>query len=483
MNSDKQEAKYTLLNSLTLLDVHEEPVEGSVAISYSQGPEQPDITFYFAPVQSAVAYRNLGEAITFPFFPFIECKDGAPWPEGNLWLLDILANALQPNPITFIGRAADLVAYRKFLDTQKNLNWLDFPQFKLHRPTYKYRSALIAATDNGSGSVSLAKRRISTITTYYKWVTGEVGQKLENPAFNEKEKRVSWRNSYGAPISKEAATTDLSIPAPLVEDPWDGCLVDDGRLRPLPREEQQAFLDALLSSSNTEMVLIHLLLLFTGARVQTGLTMRARHFQKYSRTSNEVRIKAGPGTGIDTKKRKRGVLHVPMWLYEMLHIYSDSPRAIKRREKQTRTDSHGPLLFLSNRGAPLYDTKEMGTQIGRSRKRYVSTGQAIRDFKKHYLLPKMRKALNSPEYNFRHHDLRATFGLNVADAMTPLIASGKLTWVQALDQLRQLMWHSSVGVTERYLTFRSSQKTLQAANDEWHSHLATLAQRYMKDVE
>ncbi|SEK10160.1 hypothetical protein [Paraburkholderia diazotrophica] len=85
----------------------------------------------------------------------------------------------------------------------------------------------------------------------------------------------------------------------------------------------------------------------------------------------------------------------------------------------------------------------------------------------------MRLHLANPRYEFGYHDLRATFGLNTVDAMT----ASRTSYTRALDQLRQLMWHSPMSTTEIYVSYRQNRKLFDAVQDGWGAHLSTLVTR------
>jgi integrase len=97
----------------------------------------------------------------------------------------------------------------------------------------------------------------------------------------------------------------------------------------------------------------------------------------------------------------------------------------------------------------------------------------VRQFIKDELLPMIRVQLGNPRYEFSFHDLRATFGLNMVDAMT----ANETKYTRALDQLRQLMWHARLSTTEGYLSYRENRKLFDAVQDGWAEHLSTLVTR------
>jgi len=107
--------------------------------------------------------------------------------------------------------------------------------------------------------------------------------------------------------------------------------------------------------------------------------------------------------------------------------------------------------------------------------RHAKTGQAVRQFIKEDLLPQMRARLQNPQYKFSFHDLRATFGLNVVDYMT----ANKVPYARALDQLRQLMWHTRLSTTESYLKYREIRALFDEVQDGWNQHLKSLVTRIL----
>jgi hypothetical protein len=385
-----------------------------------------------------------------------------------------------PNMLTFASLAEDLAAYRRYIEDEE-IAWLRFDAHKLRRPTYRYNGSLRLAVEAGEVSPSVAKRRMATVIRLYRWLMQEANFRPLHSPWVESDRHVGWKDERGFSGATVVKTTDVSLRTPSASDPWDDHIVDGGRLRPLPQEEQRVLVECLQDLGNTEMTLIHLFSLVTGARIQSVLTVRVKHVLRNPEqvAGSEVRLKSGPGTGIDTKGGKHGVLHLPKWFYLQLHTYALSERARERRLKAEGGDCQDQFLFLSHRGAAFYDAQLERHQAKRDGQllRHVKTGQGVRQFMLEKLLPGMRRRLGRPQYTFKFHDLRATFGMNVVDSMTPLLDARKLTYSQALDQLRQLLWHASTKTTEGYLQFRVKHEALQASSEGWSAHLAQLARR------
>ncbi|WP_253916054.1 MULTISPECIES: site-specific integrase [Ralstonia] len=423
---------------------------------------------------------------TFPLFPIVRLADGAPWAEANLWLIDMIESKSSPNMLTLASIADDLVAFRRYLDDE-GIDWLVFPVNKRQRPTYRYSGSIKLAVQAGELSPGVARRRMGTVVRFYRWMMTEAGFRPTNAPWVESDRFIEFKDQKGFSSVIEVKTTDLSISGRRAEDPWDDHIQDGGRLRPLPSAEQSALLESLATLGNIEMTLVHLFALLTGARIQTVLTVRAKHVMRKPDGfhGDDIRLACGPGTGIDTKGGVKGVLHVPRGFYERLYIYVHSDRARKRRQMADGGDHFDQVfdqaLFLSHRGAPLYEDRASRDPLtsGPRVRRHVKTGQAVRQFIRDELLPMMRVRLDNPRYEFSFHDLRATFGLNMVDAMT---ANGT-KYTRALDQLRQLMWHVHPSMTERYLAYRDNRKLFDAVQDGWGAHLSTLVTRTLDTVE
>ena len=477
-------ARKSTLPQFTLTEVADGPGENTTRVDIPDTNGRV-FTYYTVPMlDSTTGSRRDGRprwvAGTFPLYPEVLSADGSPWVEANLWVIDMLEAKSSPNMYTFGNIADDLAAYRRYLD-EENIDWLHFSSHKLRRPTYRYNGFLKHSVEAGELSSTLAKRRMGTVIRFYRWLMSEASFKPAHAPWVSSDRYIEWKDGLGFSGVVVVQTTDVSIKdAPLI-DPFSERIQDGGLLRPLPQAEQDVLLQVLAELGNTEMSLIHLFALLTGARIQTVLTTRVGHFVEPpdSIVGGDFRLRAGPGTGIDTKGGTKGILHLPTWFYERLYIYAHSERARKRRQRAVGGDQPDQLLFLSKQGAAFYDTRARRAPIGVGPqvRRRANNGQPVRQFIKDYLLPEMQRRLRNPRYEFSFHDLRATFGMNQVDSMT----SRKIPYTRALDQLRQLMWHTRLSVTENYLKYRETLALFDTVQDEWNEHLTNLAQRVFSE--
>ena len=287
--------------------------------------------------------------------------------------------------------------------------------------------------------------------------------------------------------------TPVSIRAPKAPDPFAGTIQDGGQLRPLSREEQDWVLDATHAKGNTECYLIQLFMIETGARIQTAGTLRLRHFTtqnpRFSKAvsfDGEVfKLKAGPGTGIDTKNDKNGTLQIPRPLFELLRTYALSARVEVRRSRflEKHKDYPEPYLFLTQQGNPYYEAQDdvlrFNPELDR---RHQKTGQPVRQFIKEHVLPYVQEHHNQ-RFHYRIHDLRASYGMNQTELLMAQVAQNKKTLHQARLIVKDLMWHESFATTDLYLNYRSQMDVIYEAVNGYGEQLQKWTEQAMKGME
>lgn len=416
-------------------------------------------------------------------FPLVLSRDGAPWAEANMWLLNKALDFHRRAMSSVAGNADDLAAYLRFLE-EADIDWAAFPANKLQRPTYKYYSYLKYSLANAEIAHSTARRRMATVIRFYRWLQYAHYLQLAHEPWKETERIVFFNDSRGFRTKTTVITTDISFKQQKVDDPYDGFIDDGGKLRALSQSEQRWLLEALLAAGNTEMTLIHLLGLLTGARIQSILTMKVRHVMISPKifSGDVLRLAIGPGTGIDTKNNKKMVLHIPVWFFRLLQNYAVSHRARKRRMRAAGGDIDEQYLFLSVRGNPFYDSKSTISGIRENEYRHHDkTGQAVRQFIKEKIIPYIRLHHGDHVFQFRFHDTRATFGMNLMDSQLALVERGETTLKNALEFVKTRLSHESVVTTERYLNYRSRIKMIQAAQNGWENEIYRIVSGGIKD--
>ncbi len=428
-----------------------------------------DVTYHFTPV-----HKEPSHTTNVRYFPVIINNKGEPWKEASLYLLYRLETEyIAVDSIS--NNAYDLCHFKNYL-TQENFNLNHFPKNKSLNVIKRYSSFLRNKILTGKDSISTSKRRMSTILNFYRWLIKNEHINLAYEPWEEKEIYFSFTNSVGRVSHKRAVTTNVSINVPESKDPFENSIADGGKLTPLELEEQKDVLDALFKINNIEMTLIFLIALFTGARIQTVLTLKSYHFDlEIPEDLEEIRLAVGIGTGVDTKYDKRYTLFFSRWLYDKVKIYKNSERYKYRVEKST-PNVHSSFLFLTNRGEPYYESKEnLENSDVTLNSKQPKKGGAVRFFLNNTLIRKIN-CNRKNKLVFRFHDLRATFGMNLTDAQMMLVQNGVITLHQAREFVKSCMGHSSSRTTDIYLNYRGKLKHLKNVQNAYETHLSEIAE-------
>jgi hypothetical protein len=261
----------------------------------------------------------------------------------------------------------------------------------------------------------------------------------------------------------------------------------------LTTKEQNWILEATRAKGNTECYLIQLFMLATGARIQTASTLRLRQFThpnpRYAKAltgSGEVfKLNAGPGTGIDTKNDKNGVLQIPRPVYELFRTYAVSERAKVRRERfiVKHGESTDPYLFLTQQGNPYYTSKAEARPFNPDLdRRHGKTGQPVRQFLKEHVIPFVREH-HDKHFHYRLHDLRASFGMNMTEVLMDLVQKKTITPSRARMIVKDLLWHESFATTDLYLNYRSQMDAIYEAVNGYGKQLQEWIAQTMTDLK
>lgn len=414
------------------------------------------------------------KSYNYNYFPIILNKDGSPWREGVLYIISKANSDFNYKISTYHSIMSDLTHFKNYID-DNNIDMFSFPKMKLLRPTYRYRNYLLLLVQNDELSSHTAKRRVSSMIKFYRYLTEENHFKPSYPLWNESDLYIKAHDSKGSVFHLKKISTDLKIKNIPNDDPFSNEIIDEGRLRPLPKQEQLALIDTINNTGNTEMLLIHLIALLTGARIQTVLTLRKSHFSKsIDINDSSFTLATGHGTNIDTKKDKNLILIFPKLLYNKIRIYILSERYLNRANK-IKNDVFNDYLFLSNRGAPYYISKEsLKSSNTQSNERTMHNGEAVRQFISKRVTPTMKVKLSNDRYIFRFHDLRATFGMNLSESQMRLVEEGKLSLHEAREYVKARMGHATTEMTDRYLNYRSNFDTLIAHQENYEDYINTL---------
>lgn len=452
-------------------------------ISIKLKGEERQFTYYQRPY---FLDERLGTRSEYNLFPIVLNPDGSPWILACLFILNRFECGSSLDYV--VSNSEDLGAFNHWLNQAEDPDGLltHFPSIQIARVTYRYQAHLINQIYTREIDSDTAQRRMSLILKFYKWLIDSKFFSPENPICEEGNLTISYRNDRGFQQNKRIITTDLKIDTPLTADPFDGTILDGGKLRPLSDVEQEWVFNSLKELNNTEMYLILLFMVATGARIQSVCTLRMHHFQNSSPKiyksivsgQDEVRIKAGPGTGIDTKNNKSGLLMVPKDLYDLLHTYILSFRARHRYTLTPAGISPSQFVFLTRQGTPYFEAREHTNLFNPDlKRRHFKKGGTVRQFVKDSLLPFIHKRYDK-NFTFRLHDLRATFGMNTESILVNRMNRKELKMDKVRQILSALMWHKSTSTTDLYLNYRSLNQAAAIAVDKYGLQV----QEWIKDA-
>ncbi len=474
--------KKIILPSFTLTETCNKSDEKSQTVNIAKS-KNSRLTYFIRPVNTIDSIFESNKAYSFNYFPIVLCGDSSPWKEANLYLLDKLNADYSPIMSTYKSIASDLADYKLFLE-QELIDFLDFPKMKLLRPTYRYKNSLINKIRSSETAARTAQRKISTVVNFYRWIEDQNSYSIKNPPWVEREKYLSFTDSYGAKQLKKIKTTDLSINTPKSQNPFSKKIKDGGNLIPLDMNEQEAIVKALYKINNIEMTLIHLIALFTGARLQTVLTLRVSTILNISQSNlTEYQIKAGKEELVDSKNDKEMIIYMPSLLVSKLHQYCNSYRAKLRRLKYD-----GPkdqvYLFLTNRGTPYYDSKvELSKFQEDNRRRHTHNGEGVRQFIQNRLIPQVKNLLKDLSFKFKFHDLRATYGMNLTISQINMVEKLEKTLHEAREYVRCRMGHESHETTDLYLSYSHNLAHINNVQESYEEHIIHLTELILGEDE
>lgn len=475
--------KYAVLPVFILTETCNSEDQFSIKRTIPATPDQLEQVYFLRSVSEEVdSYKNSPHWVKFNYnlLPIVLNKDGVPWDIAIVYILSRCQGQILPDMTTYHGIADDLSLFLRFIE-EFGIDYTVFPRFKLHRPTYRFHGYLKNCIYDRKIASTRAKRVMGNVIGFYRFLLSEKALSPIYHMWESSDQYLSFKNGHGFEFSKKVEITDVRIKSSKQDDPYDGLINDGEKLRPLPQNEQRWIFEALADLQNSEMTLIHALMVTTGARIQTALTFRVRHVRfELSESLNEIRIPVGPGTGIDTKNGKLMTVHIPRWLYDSLREYSYSSRAIKRRGLAKGGDTEDQYLFVTQQGSPYYQQKiETLTFDPDYKQRHRDRGQTLRVFIRDRIIPWVHKKYDK-NFHYRPHDLRATYGMNLTDIQLDLVEKKIKTLAQARDFVKTRLGHTSYATTELYLEYRSGQEMVYASIDGHETYFRELIDRAWK---
>lgn len=357
-------------------------------------------------------------------FPQIFFSNGEPWHEANRYAF--YRFKYEGKDIKTIHREmTHLARYADWLEVS-GLHWLYFPKKKHVRCLYRFRAFLIEQRDIGLVAPSTTSQAMKSVVAFYRWASFHGYADISSELFDDETKVISFFDRVGFRRTIDVTTSKLSIP----NRTRTGIRLEDG-LTPLSQASAKKLMAHLSEHRNYELFLMTKLALQSGCRHETITTLKIDALEKAypdQRLSNVMRVKVGPGTGVNTKHDVSGEVYFPKSLVNELMDYFNSAEAILRRSKASTAMQKN--VFLTTRGNR-YTTQTFGTLIHRLKEELISAG-------------------NTEFGRYRFHQLRATFGTML---MRTLLNTTGTTSANALEFVKNAMLHRDANTTWRYIDF------------------------------
>lgn len=459
-----------LKNFITTLDIYTPTTKSNNNIPI--GNENGEI-IYYKEIQN-----NMNKLNIYHEFPFVIKNDGTLWYEANMYLLWKIDNNPYIDPQTLKVHSKSLQDYIYFCE-RENIDWKVAEKIT-SRPNWKYRKYLDERFLNCEITSATLKKMIKPNTSFYNYLMDVRDYSFNVRLFNLIKVRLSNNNKNGSSFTKEINIFDINQVDSSINS-YDGTIIDEGKkLRPLTHKEQSILFNTLSILDNYEMKLIFLFSVLTGARLETVLTLKLKHFvdslpnnyfeneilqwqnnqEKFSFTSKQL-LPVGPGTGIDTKNNKNYSLILSRKLNEVIVTYIISKRAFERRRKaKIQTNDLEQYIFLTNRSKPYYMSS---TDIYRREYKKIPRGGTIITFICKTLKPKLKELNRS--FPFHFHNLRATFAMNYLLINQPSVDKGMISQLQLSTQLQKHMGHEKITTSMRYIEYYNLTEDINEAHD------------------
>ncbi|MCQ0170164.1 site-specific integrase [Pseudomonas sp. S12(2018)] len=415
--------------------------------------------------------------------------DGSIWRDGSLYLFWLSAEQGRKTA-TVENIAGDLCDFMNKMQEGER-DYLEFEGETYRRPTYYYQAqmkkAVMRKMRGGTAANGeklgrgTANRKITSMIGFYRWLVNTGRFNPQQAMWQSTTRHISYTDRHGFQQSKETICTDLTLRR-TAEIPTGDYIEDGGKLYPINRENQRALIAALVRLANPEMLLIYVVALTTGMRIQSILNLRFHCVRQDVGSPDDQNrnalyaISIGGKTNVDAKNNKEQLVLIPAWMHYRLTIYLNSQRYKDRAMKSAIEDIADQYVFLTRTGKPYYVAEDDIELFEYSNER----GSAIRQF-----ATKIREELKkaNQEFKYQFHDLRATFGMNLIEDNMKALEKGEVSQLDLLDLVRRRLNHSSINVTMRYLRFKDNHALTANAQSEFESHLEGVINEEMRRHE
>lgn len=357
-------------------------------------------------------------------FPQIFFSDGEPWREANRYAFYRYYD-LQKDIKTIHSEMSHLARYADWLEFE-NLNWLHFPKKKAERCLFRFRGYLIEQRDGKLLAPSTTKQIMNSVVAFYRWASAHGYASERSKLFDNKLESISFFDRVGFNRTLSVISSELAIP----NRARTGNQLEGG-LTPINQTCIETLFSYLARHRNYELYLITRVALQTGCRHSTIVTLNINVLKNAypdHNLSKIMRVKVGPGTGVETKFDVSGEVYFPESLVNELITHFNSANAILRRSK-----AKGKLknyIFLTSRGNR-YTRETFGTLLHRLKDELIEAG-------------------HNEFGRFKFHQLRATFGTML---MRTILNTQGMTSFNAIEFVKDAMLHKDASTTWKYINF------------------------------
>jgi integrase len=267
---------------------------------------------------------------------------------------------------------------------------------------------------------------MTSVVAFYRWASANEYAEKRPKLFDDKNKVLQFFDNVGFRRTMSVTSSELSIP----NRQRTGVRLEDG-LTPINQSSTKILISHLAKHRNYELYLMVRTALQTGCRHGTITTLNIdalKNAYPDATLPDLMRVKVGPGTGVETKLDVSGEVYFPKLLIEELTNYFNSPDAILRRSRA----KYGlrKTVFLTSRGNR-YTSQTFGTLMHRLKSELIDAG-------------------HTQFGRLKFHQLRATFGTMLMRAALEIKGNNS---AKAIEFVKDAMLHKDEKTTWTYVKF------------------------------
>lgn len=319
-------------------------------------------------------------------------------------------------------------------------SWLDGSDEVFNRPIYLFSKYLKSFFEKGEIAGTVAVNYFNSVARFYQFHL-EKGQIFNGVPISFIKKKIEINtNSLVNHISKYAIEISTADCAPNI--PFNS---KSSELKPLSKEHLKLLFKCLKEKSTREFFLICFIAQTTGLRAGEIADLKLEQVSKYD-DEDVFDLYVGPQVGHKTKGNQNGIIKVNKTVMNIIQEHITSSEYLKRLNK---FKGEKPFLFLNRKGNQY--TQEIISVM-------------FNQFMNQHLKPIDSK------FNYKFHDLRATFGVAIMKACL----DAKMSRTDALAYTQNQMRHKGIETTLHYLEYWTHSLVNEKRNQMQESMLNSL---------